>query len=845
MTYYTKSIDQLLKQLETSETGLSTIQAREKQERYGLNEVTVKGVPLWKKIIEPFASIFMLVLFIASFVSFLQGKIFDGVVVVVIIISTAIISYVQQISTEKILRSLQKKNSISVGVMRDNHYHTMDASQLVPGDIIMLNEGDKIPADARIMTCESFRVDESQLTGESSPILKQTEKLETGKELYERTNSLFQGSFVISGQATAIVTTTGNNTEFGQIAVLSTDGNSESPVRKKIDRLVNQIIIVIGAIATVAFLLSLYRGADIGESIRFVLALTVSAVPESLPVSISVVLALGMRRMATKKALIRTMRSIENIGVVTTIATDKTGTLTKNKLSVFNTWITTGSLAEFKRKLALSSNGIIGKTFDPLDIAVNDYTDISYTHRPQKTLPFDTKLSLSGNLWKDGDSFNLYLKGSPESIISISNMDNETKLEAESELQKMSSRGYRVIGLAHKNNVVEISNLIDIDRVGKLEFDGFIAVADELRPEAISAIKRASSAGIVVRMITGDHFETAYHIGRDLGIVNSRDQVFDSRLMNGMSDDELEAIIDKTRVFSRVIPENKHRILTLLKRKNITAMTGDGVNDVPAITNAHIGISMGSGTNIAKDASDIILLDDNFKSIIDAVHEGRTIYANIKRMLLYLLSTNAGEVIVSVGALIAGLPLPLAPVQILWVNLATDSLTVIPLGLEPGEKRNMKHKPQDPNSPILSKFMITRVIIIAISMGIMTLGIYIHFLGTDGEDYARTLAFNALVVMQWASTLCARSDYESIFTRMKRWSTPMFFGLSSAIVLQFMAMFGPLGKYLHVSVVSIGDIFAVSFFVFVTQIAVIETHKLLGRIFFNKGSRPLPIFKNI
>ena len=335
-------------------------------------------------------------------------------------------------------------------------------------------------------------------------------------------------------------------------------------------------------------------------------------------------------------------------------------------------------------------------------------------------------------------------------------------------------------------------------------------------------------------MITGDHFETAFHIGKQLGMVETRDQVFDSRRMNVMSDEELEEVIDSIRVFSRVIPEHKYRILALLKKHNITAMTGDGVNDVPALANAHVGVAMGSGAQIAKDAGDIILMDDNFKSIVDAMREGRTIFANIRRMLFYLLSTNAGEVLVAIGALAVGLPVPLAPVQILWVNLVTDTSMVIPLGLEPGEKANMKRRPNKPNAPILGKFLISRMVLVALTMAVLTLSMYALYSDKYGHEYGRTIAFCALVVMQWANAFCTRSDDESIFKRVRVFNGKFYAGLTVAVSLQMLAIFGPIGDLLHITPVALGDLVITGVLAFVIPITLVEIHKFIGRRFFGR-----------
>lgn len=338
-------------------------------------------------------------------------------------------------------------------------------------------------------------------------------------------------------------------------------------------------------------------------------------------------------------------------------------------------------------------------------------------------------------------------------------------------------------------------------------------------------------------MVTGDHFETAFNIGRQLGIVKDKSEVFDSSKMRDLDDDELSKIVETIRVYARVTPENKHRLLSILKKNEITAMTGDGVNDVPALTNSHVGVAMGSGTSIAKDAGDIILLDNNFSSIIDAVHEGRTIFANIKRMVAYLLSTNAGEVIISIGALIIGVPIPLVAVQILWINLVTDTFMVIPLGLEPGEKRNMSRPPNKPNSSLFSKFMISRIALTTVVMATVVLGMYIFFLNAKGVEYARTITFNALVVIQWASAFNFRSDYESLFWRIRRISLIFYVGLFLAISSQIIALVGFLHGPLRIKVVpSMTDLAVTTLIAFISQIVVIEIHKYIGRKYFNKGS---------
>lgn len=829
MHFYQSSSDEALRRLSSSSSGLSAAEVQRRQKRYGLNIIKVQSEPLWRIILEPFLDIFMLVLLIAAIISLWHGEAIDAIIIFVIAAISAVIFYIQRFSTDRVLRSLSRHDTQKVDVHRVNRTTRIDASQLVPGDVVSLAEGEKVPADIRLLRSANLRVDEAQLTGESLPISKQTDALTGTKEMYEQTNMLFQGSFVVSGTGTGVVVATGNQTEFGNLAMLSRRESTQSPVQRKIDTLITKVIAAVSAIALVAFGLSLLRGMDVLESLRFVMALAVSAVPESLPIAISVVLVLGMRRMAAKKALVHQMRAIETIGVITTIATDKTGTLTKNKLTVQQTWTPDEATENIDRIIGLVVNRAHAKSHDPLDIALNEYArkqSAAPRHAPIRDLPFSQAHAMSATIWHHGRQFRVYVKGAPEAILAACRVSARTKKRAQQMLDEMTARGYRVIGLA----TGELDEAIDsFDQLGKLSFAGFVAVADVLRPEAPRAIRAALKAGVSVRMITGDHFETAYQIGRELDMVENRDEVFDCRDMAKLSDDQLDAIVTKTKVFSRVIPEQKYRLLTILKKHHITAMTGDGVNDVPALTNAHVGVAMGSGSHIAKDAGDIILLNDNFKTIIDAMREGRTIIANIRRMLFYLLSTNTGELITMLGALLIGIKTPLEPVQILWVNLVTDTSMVIPLGLEPTEKGIMNRPPEKPDAPILNHMMVWRMVIVAGTMSAIALAVYIFFEQRQGHAYAQTMAFITLVVSQWANAFNARSDDESLLKRLKVMNKSFYAGMSLSIILQILVFFGPLGEILHIAHVALSDMIIISLASFIIPIIVSEWHKYFMR----------------
>lgn len=837
MLYYHTSIDDTYTDLKTSPIGLSRREVESRLETYGPNSIRIQGEPLWRKIAEPFLNVFMLVLFIAVVISLFHHAVFDAVIILVIMATSAAIYYVQRFSTERILRSLQKHTSQRVEVIRGGETRYIDDADLVPGDIINLGEGDKIPADIRLTTADSLRVDEAVLTGESVPVSKTTDTLDNKKEVYEQFNMLFQGSFIVSGQATGVVAYTGNTTEFGRIAALSrkTSGDSTSPVQRKIDKLLTYIIMAVGGLAVGAFILAIARGIELTEAIRFVLALAVSAVPESLPIAISVILVLGMRRMAAKKALVRTMKAIETIGVITTIATDKTGTLTQNKLSVQETWQPEKNLHHLPTIAHRTINHHGEHTRDPLDIAMIEFTEaedlIKLKGEPIKKLPFDQSFSMSGNIWHHKGAYELAVKGAPEQIIDRSHLSTSQKKEAEKALHSLTTQGYRVIGLATSTVTGPVDAFNELSSNHTFTFVGFMAVADTLRPTARRAITTAQLAGVSVRMITGDHFETAYHIGKQLGLIHTRDQVFDSRQISDLTDKQLQKRVESSFVFSRVTPENKFRILQALKIKEVTAMTGDGVNDVPALSSAHVGVAMGAGSQIAKDAGDIILLNNDFESIIRAMKEGRIIFSNIRRMLFYLLSTNIGEVLTALIAIAIGFPPPLSPVQILWVNLVTDTAMVIPLGLEKGEKHIMRMKPIAPKSPLLSKYIVSRIILVASTMAALAVSMYAYFSIKYGVQYGHTIAFTSLVVMQWANAFNARSTFQSFFTRLKVMNKPFYVGLAVSILLQVVAVFGPLQGLLGVTPVAIGDLFITSLIAFSVPILVVEIHKFFGRRF--------------
>ena len=807
MNFYNKTVSETLDIVRTTKNGLSSQTAKRRLKRDGLNEVRVTGMPLWKKIIQPFANIMIIILIIAGILSAWQNNTVDAVIIFVIIMASAIVDWAQQLSTSRILKSLREKEIEKIDVVRGGRVLTVPANSLVVGDLILLYEGQKVPADARVVNATNLHVDESMLTGESLSVRKTAAVIRGEKEVYDQVNMLFSGSFIVSGSGQAVVVATANDTEFGKLAKLAGETSMDSPIQKKIDNLVKLVIIAVMVLAAIVFALELARGISPIDALQFVMAFAVSAVPESLPIAITAVLALGMRRMAAHKALVRNMRAIENIGLTTVIATDKTGTITENKLHVQDAWSPRFNKEAFALQISFTLNsGVNGKINDPLDQAIVNYIQDYQLDDPARStrakltqaLPFDYILSMSGNVWQFGGRYMTYIKGAPEKIISRCQLTEEQARKATSKLNEYTSKGYRVIAYAKHEANEPIRNISSLPTSG-LELMGLTAVADQLRPKIDLAVKTAQMAGIKVCMITGDHSETAYNIAEVVGIASDRGQVYDSHKLAKLTPEKLAQVVGTTRVYARVTPDTKHAILTELNKREITAMTGDGVNDVPALTQAHVGIAMGSGSAIAKDASDMVLLDDNFRSIVVAVKEGRTIVANIRRMLVYLLATNAGEVLVTLGALLMGMELPLVAVQILWINLATDTFLVIPLGVEPPRGDVMKRKPDHPDAPILNAPMIGQMVLSSIIMAVVVLSTFVYFNHYHDMTYARSAVFLVLIVIQWANALITRGS-ESVFKIIKVRNRAFTLAIIGTMILQAIVLLVPTFRQaLHVN----------------------------------------------
>lgn len=830
--WHTAKKEEIILLLETSEYGLQQQEAVKRLLEYGPNELQFDAQSLWSKIIEPFRSVFVLVLGFAAIVSYFTHEKIGTYIILAVLIINALIYYVQEYMTARVLRSLRQTAEQQCTVLRSGDKKLIPIRELVPGDIILLSEGQHIPADLRVLHDDSLLVDESALTGESLPVEKHSGVTPEHAALYERHNMLFRGTYVIAGTATAIVVETGMQTEFGAIAHLAAGRDAKSPMQHKIERTVSLLIRATAVVAVIVVGLAVIRGIEIGYAVVFALTVAVAMVPEGLPIALTVTIVFGMRRMAKKKALVRTFRAIEDIGQLTTIATDKTGTLTKNKLSVIDAW----EIHAYQPVLPVLAHAIGDhlNVSDPLDHAFVQFVTKN-KHRAAgimlKTFPFDQSLRMSGSVWatsKGADQKLLSVKGAPEHIIRLSNLSSEERHLAESKMHHYASQGYRVIGVAVKK-ISSIPDNLESATNAKFNFVGFVACADELRPEAKGAILSAQKAGITVRLITGDHFETAFNIAHMLNIASDRSQVASGHELPEKDDTLAEFVKTKT-VFARVLPNDKFRILKALQTTEIVGMTGDGVNDVPALSNAHVGIAMGSGSDIAKDASDMVLLDNNFATVIKGVYEGRIVYNNVRRMVLYLLSATFSQVLTLVAALLIGVPLPLTAVMVLWVNLITDTALVIPLGLEPAEGDEMKKKPRSPKEPLLTRMFVTRIIIVGITGAVVTLIPFIALIEAGySQAYAQTVSFMVMIALQWVNAFHVRSERVSLFKRAKVINYKMVVGLGIAFILQMLVMFGPLGVLFDIQPVTIEHLLIPVVFAVIMLSIAVEVHKYILR----------------
>jgi len=808
MKWQNLTVDETLKTLKSdAEKGLSTEDAKKRSIKFGKNELVEKekAGPI-SLFLSQFKEILIVILIIAAIAAAYVGDTIDAVVILIVVVINAVVGFIQEYRAEKAMEKLKGLISSEAVVIRDGREQKIPAGDLVPGDIVIIEEGDNIPADLRIIQSSDLNVDESTLTGEQLPVEKICDPVEPGKE--STCNAVFMETNVSSGRGKGVVVAIGMDTNIGKIAEMIQEEEEETPLHQKIGRLGRNLGILAIGVCSLVFILEYLQGIPIVDTFLTAISLAVAAVPEGLPAILTLTLALGMQRMARSNAIVRKLLAVETLGSCNVICTDKTGTLTKNKMTVRETHITAPERA-FEIS-ALCNNASIheGKTIgDPTDVAMlvfaeeNGYLKSELEKRYPRLLeiPLDSvrkRMTTVNEI--EGDKYVL-VKGAPEIVLGrcmwierderIQKLTKQDKEVLLNDLKDMTSKALRVLALAYKKIPHEESKFDELDK-DKLEenliFVGLVGMMDPPRKEAKDAVATCINAGIKVVMITGDHKDTAAAIAKEIGILTDGKVLTGSEL-DKLTDAEFERIVEDVQVYARVFPEQKVRIVEVLKDKeNVTAMTGDGVNDAPALKKAAIGVAMGTGTDVAKESSDMLLQDDNFATIVRAVKEGRTIFDNIRRFVRFQLSTNIGAILTITSSSIMGLPVPFNPIQVLWINIIMDGPPAQSLGVEPPEKNVMERAPI--KEEIIPRKNLLKIIIAGVVMTVGTLALYYYeIISGMGALKATSIAFTVFVMFQIFNVFNCKSEMNLRNISNKF----LFVAISMSLLLQIAVIYTP------------------------------------------------------
>lgn len=796
--YYNYEKEKILNEFETQKNGISSKEAVKRLEKYGKNEIQEgEKKSVLKIFLEQYTDFLVIILIAAAVISAFLGDIESSAVIFVVITMNAILGTVQQIKADKSLESLKALSSPIAKVIRDGEKISIDSKDVVPGDIVIAEAGDYICADGRILENYNIKVDESSLTGESISVEKEDCEISGEVPVGDRKNMVFSGSFVTYGRAEFVVTGTGMDTELGKVAKLLKDTKTKkTPLQQNLDNFGKKLSIIILIICGILFAVSIVRGDEVIDAFMFAVALAVAAIPEALSSIVTIVLSFGTQKMAKENAIVRKLHAVEGLGSVSIICSDKTGTLTQNKMTVkkysVNNTVIDEDKSDFSNKdereilyMSMLCNDAENKDGneigDPTEIALinfgekygYDYIEARNNYPRIGEIAFDSDRKLMSTVNVVDGNKTMITKGAVDVLMNrvkyivkngeIVDITDEDKNEVSKINENFSKNGLRVLAFAKK--YVDDEN-IGLDDENNMIFVGLISMMDPPRVESKDAVSECISAGIRPVMITGDHKVTAAAIAKEIGILKNESEAVDGAEIDGMTDEELQNYVDKISVYARVSPEHKIRIVRAWQnRGNIVAMTGDGVNDAPALKQADIGVAMGiTGSEVAKDAADVVLADDNFATIVKAVENGRNLYINIKNSIKFLLSGNTAGILAVLYASLAGLAVPFAPVHLLFINLLTDSLPAIALGVEPHSKSVMKDKPRPVNESILTKDFIIDVVREGIVICIGTMAAYYVGLNALGAGGAMTMAFSTLCLSRLIHGFNCKSKEPVIFT---------------------------------------------------------------------------------
>ncbi|MBC8553684.1 MAG: calcium-translocating P-type ATPase, SERCA-type [Candidatus Brocadiales bacterium] len=849
VNYYNLNVSDAINSIGTSQKGLSEEEARKRLEEHGSNELKQKEkISPFQILIRQFTSSIVCILLAALIISFLIGEKLDAIVISTIVVLNGVFGFIQEFKAEKAIEALKKLTALKAKIIREGIETEIDSKELVPGDIILLETGSKVPADARLIDIAAFQIDEASLTGESVPSDKTIDPLENNILVNDQENMVFMGTIVTKGHAKAVVTGTGMDTEIGKIADMVQDVEEKlSPLQVKLKKFGKWLGIVTIGICLIVFGVSvlreylitdLFERSFVVEMFLASVALAVAAIPEGLPAIVTISLAFGVRRMASRNALIRKLPAVETLGCTNIICSDKTGTLTKNEMTVRDIFAN-DTLVEvtgdgYTPEGSFMQAGDVDVNISDLELLFRSSTlcNDSRLNRNEKweifgdptegallvsagkagfkkselenrfpridEIPFDSERKCMTTIHRVNEENTAYIKGAPDVIldkcryISINGQVKELTGEDRKRIldanHEMANRALRVLGFAYRSlNTKYTPKPEEVER--DLTFIGLQAMIDPPREEVRESIAKCRSAGISTVVITGDHKLTAMAITKELGLFKEGDMALSGEELDKLSDDELDEIVESVVICARVSPEHKVRILSALKKRgHVVAMTGDGVNDAPALKRSDIGIAMGiTGTDVAKEASDMVLTDDNFASIVNAVEEGRGIYSTIKQFVQYTLSSNFGEILVIFLAILIGWPLPLIAIQILWVNLLTDGLPGLALGLDPFSKDIMTRPPRKRDEEIMSKDVIYNIAIVGVVMGAGTLFMFYGY-GVETVK-AKSIAFTTLVMFQLFNVLTYRAKNFKIDFKTSKY---LIASVAISLLMQLAVLYTPL-----------------------------------------------------
>lgn len=865
MDWYKKSIEEVEAQLAVNrEKGLTTEEAERRARTQGLNKlVESKRKSSWLIFLSQFQDFLVMILLAATLIAGLLGEYIDAIAIMLIVLLNGLIGFFQEHRAEKSLEKLKQLSAPNMRVLRDGLWTTLPAERAVIGDVVRIRAGDRVPADVRIMEANDLATEESMLTGESLPVKKQENKIDTTElAIQEQKNMAFKSTLVTKGNGVGIVVSTGMATEIGKIATLMDEtGVVQTPLELKLKDLGKILIYVVFLLTALTVGIGIYHGQLMYDMFLAGVSLAVAVIPEGLPAIVTVALSLGVQRMIKKKAIVRKLSAIETLGSTSIICSDKTGTITENNMSVqelfigYKTVEVTGkgdqkkgsflldkkSLTKFPKTLrdTLLAGALCNRAQlhvkrsryivdgDPTDgalLIVARKAKIEWQeterYRTIYELPFDsTRKRMTVVVENEKKERFLIVKGAPEVILSRSKytlgLDGSLlpldKKKLTKKMDEMANKALRIIAIGIKQLPPHVRvTKAELPRLEEeINFLGLFGLQDPPRAGVTEAIQECKEAGIKTVMITGDHKKTAMAIGRKVGIYQEGDIVLEGHELNKHSIDSLAEMIEQVSIFARVTPEHKLKIVKAYQKVgHIVAMTGDGVNDAPAIKASNVGISMGiSGTDVTKEASSLILLDDNFRTIKDAIREGRNIYENIRKFIRYLLASNVGEIFVMLVAMLLALPLPLVPVQILWVNLITDGLPAMALGMDPPETDVMKRKPRNPKEGIFSRGLGQKIITRGILIGLVSLIAFIVILRQYPEDlvYARSVAFTTLVLAQLIHVFDCRSE-RGVFARNPLNNIYLLLAVLSSFLLLLVVIYLPsLQPIFHTTALQVTD----------------------------------------